>query len=68
VSNRDGRARAVSLENSEIPTNVPTPVARVGRRGALTRRQKAAVIVRLLVNEDMQPDLARLTEAQQTEL
>jgi flagellar motor switch protein FliG len=58
----------VSLENSEIPTNVPTPVARVGRRGALTRRQKAAVIVRLLVNEDMQPDLARLTEAQQTSL
>ena len=34
----------------------------------LTRRQKAAVMVRLLVSEDLQPDLSGLTEALQTTL
>ena len=34
----------------------------------LTRRQKAAVMVRLLVSEDLQPDLSGLSEALQTTL
>ncbi len=58
----------VSLDLAETSSGANAPIARFSRRNALTRRQKAAVIVRLLVNEDMQPDLAQLTEAQQTSL
>ncbi len=37
-----------------------------GRRLPLSRRQKAAVIVRLLLAQNLDPDLSCLTEAQQT--